>query len=196
MKKLLSTLLVLALALSLGGVALAEGTLIRYSKSQGPYTELFEDGIIPILEAQGYTFEVVEASYLLVADKMLEAGDVDEQFADSCFAARNIVPMVSRRGCGAACEILRQRRLAYGVYEKCSAVNADELSGDGFADEMVAAGAKLVWIFEDESVSSLAGAAGDEFYEKIKRQRNTKPVLIVDFIHEEQFLGGRISGRE
>ena len=76
MKKLFSVLLALALLAS--AAAMAEGqTLIRYSKSQGPYTELFEDGIIPILEKQGYTFEVVEASDLLVADKMLEAGDVD-----------------------------------------------------------------------------------------------------------------------
>ena len=78
MKKLFAIVLALALALSAVSMAAAEEkTLIRYSKSQGPYTELFEDGIIPILEAQGYTFEVVEASDLLVADKMLEAGDVD-----------------------------------------------------------------------------------------------------------------------
>ena len=78
MKKFLSVLLALALLLSAASAVLAEEkTLIRYSKSQGPYTELFEDGIIPILEKQGYTFEVVEASDLLVADKMLEAGDVD-----------------------------------------------------------------------------------------------------------------------
>ncbi len=78
MKKLFALLLVLALALSALTLASAEEkTVIRYSKSQGPYSELFEDGIIPILEAQGYTFEVVEASDLLVADKMLEDGDVD-----------------------------------------------------------------------------------------------------------------------
>ncbi len=78
MKKLTALILALALLLSLTSLAAAEEkTLIRYSKSQGPYTELFEDAIIPILEAKGYTFEVVEASDLLVADKMLEDGDVD-----------------------------------------------------------------------------------------------------------------------
>ncbi len=78
MKKLIASVLALTLILSAAGMALAEEkTLIRYSKSQGPYTELFEDGIIPILEKQGYTFEVVDASDLLMADKMLEAGDVD-----------------------------------------------------------------------------------------------------------------------
>ena len=78
MKKLLALILALSLVLGLASLAAAEEkTLIRYSKSQGPYTELFEDAIIPILEAKGYTFEVVEASDLLVADKMLEEGDVD-----------------------------------------------------------------------------------------------------------------------
>ena len=78
MKKMISVLLTLALLLTGTSAVLAEEkTVIRYSKSQGPYTELFEDGIIPILEKQGYTLEVVEASDLLVADKMLEAGDVD-----------------------------------------------------------------------------------------------------------------------
>ena len=77
MKKLFAVILTLALLLSLTAATAEEKTVIRYSKSQGPYTELFEDGIIPILEKQGYTLEVVEASDLLVADKMLEAGDVD-----------------------------------------------------------------------------------------------------------------------
>ncbi len=78
MKKLFA--LLLAVTLVIGAAALSsaeEKTLIRYSKSQGPYTELFEAGIIPILEKQGYTFEVVDASDLLMADKMLEDGDVD-----------------------------------------------------------------------------------------------------------------------
>ena len=77
MKKLFAVTLTLALMLSLTAAMGEEKTVIRYSKSQGPYTELFEDGIVPILEKQGYTLEVVEASDLLVADKMLEAGDVD-----------------------------------------------------------------------------------------------------------------------
>lgn len=52
-------------------------TEITYSKSQGPYTELFEAAIVPILEAQGYTLTCVEASELLVADQFLNDGEVD-----------------------------------------------------------------------------------------------------------------------
>jgi len=82
MKKIFAILL--ALSLLLAAAAFAENevvktdkTLIKYSKSQGPYTELFELAIIPILEAQGYTFEVVESSELLVADQFLQNGEVD-----------------------------------------------------------------------------------------------------------------------
>ena len=83
MKKLITILLTLSLLLAAASV-LAENTVVEtgktkilYSKSQGPYTELFEAAIIPILEAQGYSFEVVESSELLVADQLLQAGEVD-----------------------------------------------------------------------------------------------------------------------
>ena len=80
MKKLFA--LLLAAAMLLTSAALAETaatgkTTILYSKSQGPYTELFEDAIIPILEKQGYTVEAVETPELLVADQLLQAGEVD-----------------------------------------------------------------------------------------------------------------------
>ena len=83
MKKIVAILLTLSLLLA--AAAFAEETeiiktdkkLIKYSKSQGPYTELFEAAIIPILEAKGYQAEVVETSELLVADQILQAGEVD-----------------------------------------------------------------------------------------------------------------------
>lgn len=78
MKKFFAVILSLALLLtSVAALADAEKTHILYSKSQGPYSELFELAIIPILEAQGYTVEEVETSELLVADQILQAGEVD-----------------------------------------------------------------------------------------------------------------------
>ena len=78
MKKAIAIILTLALLLT-AALSLAEGEkkLIKYSKSQGPYTELFEAAIIPILESKGYTLEVVETSELLVADQILQSGEVD-----------------------------------------------------------------------------------------------------------------------
>lgn len=98
MKKALLTVLSLALALSLaacGGASSAASsaagpaseaaseaasagkTEIKYSKSQGPYTELFEAAVVPILESEGYTLTCVETSELLVADQALNDGEVD-----------------------------------------------------------------------------------------------------------------------
>lgn len=55
----------------------AAKTVIAYSKSQGPYTELFEAAIVPILEKQGYTLKGVDFSELLTADIALNDGEVD-----------------------------------------------------------------------------------------------------------------------
>lgn len=53
-----------------------EKTNISYAKGSGPYTELFEEAIIPILEEKGYTFECVELN-LSEADVVINDGDVD-----------------------------------------------------------------------------------------------------------------------
>ena len=86
MKKLFALTLTLILALSLiacgsgsqgDASGTAEKTEIVYGKSQGPYTELFEAAIVPILEKQGYTLTGVDFSDLLTADIALNDGDVD-----------------------------------------------------------------------------------------------------------------------
>ncbi|TCS81835.1 MetQ/NlpA family ABC transporter substrate-binding protein [Pectinatus cerevisiiphilus] len=48
-----------------------------YSKSQGPYSELFEQGIKPILEKKGYKVTGKDMSDLLQADVALNEGEVD-----------------------------------------------------------------------------------------------------------------------
>lgn len=51
-------------------------TEIRYAKGNGPYTVLFEDAILPLLEEKGYTFTCVEMT-LSEADAAIQAKDVD-----------------------------------------------------------------------------------------------------------------------
>ena len=50
---------------------------LTFSKSQGPYTELFIAGVQPILEKEGYTVKGVDVSDLLQADIALNEGEVD-----------------------------------------------------------------------------------------------------------------------
>ena len=64
-------------AASGSAAASGEAGTIRYGKSQGPYTELFEAAIVPILEKEGYTVEGTDFSELLTADIALNDGDVD-----------------------------------------------------------------------------------------------------------------------
>jgi D-methionine transport system substrate-binding protein len=87
MKKLVLTMVLAALTGAVvfaGGGAensISSGTAdkktLKYSKSQGPYTELFEAAVKPILEKEGYTVEGIDFSELLTADVALNDGDVD-----------------------------------------------------------------------------------------------------------------------
>lgn len=80
-KKLAALAATITLALTAcGGDAGADSgdkTEIRYGKAQGPYTVLFEDAIIPILEEQGYTFEVTDFSDLIQNDIALNEKEID-----------------------------------------------------------------------------------------------------------------------
>lgn len=54
----------------------AEDT-IRVGTSPGPYSELFEEGIGPILEDEGYTLEYTSFSELQQADVAMDEGSID-----------------------------------------------------------------------------------------------------------------------
>jgi len=89
MKKIISIITALTLIFTLAGCSpnaaeenktvenTAEDKVLKYGKAQGPYTILFEDAIKPILEKEGYTFEVVEFSDLLQNDTALNLGEID-----------------------------------------------------------------------------------------------------------------------
>jgi D-methionine transport system substrate-binding protein len=62
---------------SADGEAEGNKTTIRYGKAQGPYTVLFEDAIIPILEDEGYEFEVTDFSDLIQNNHGLNDKEID-----------------------------------------------------------------------------------------------------------------------
>ncbi|MBO5565918.1 MAG: hypothetical protein J5934_01695 [Succinivibrio sp.] len=67
-----------AVLLSTSAQALDEShPKLTFSKSQGPYSELFITGVQPLLEAQGYTVNAVDMSDLLQADLALNEEEVD-----------------------------------------------------------------------------------------------------------------------
>ncbi|WP_301860613.1 MetQ/NlpA family ABC transporter substrate-binding protein [uncultured Megasphaera sp.] len=78
---------VLAMVLALGASVLAgcggdnasssAKKELTYGRSQGPYSELFEQGVKPILEKKGYKITGKDMSDLLQADVALNEGEVD-----------------------------------------------------------------------------------------------------------------------
>ena len=165
---------------------------IRRRKREGTFAFIFTGGAQSITAGDLRKLARIHSNCIFVI--MCSGEDVDGAFADMCFVVKNVVPVVAAEGCEEACDILRKRRLAYGVYTKCGKNNLEELKSEEFADRMAGCGAKIVWIFKDEA-DSLEPEEEDGLYEKVMKYRNEKPVLIVDFISEEQFLGGRIEGR-
>ncbi|MBQ0052462.1 MAG: hypothetical protein KBT11_10445 [Treponema sp.] len=87
MKKLTKKIALVALAMTASLVAFTgcnkkaeqggEKTTLTYSRSQGPYTVLFESGILPILKAKGYKLKGFDYSELALADDAVNGGDVD-----------------------------------------------------------------------------------------------------------------------
>lgn len=54
-----------------------EKTTIKIGTSPGPYSELFLEGVAPVLEEQGFTIEVTDFTDLRAADVALQEGAVD-----------------------------------------------------------------------------------------------------------------------
>src|SRR5690625_4713951 len=52
-------------------------TTIKVGTSPGPYSELFMDAIVPILEDEGYEIEITDFTELLQADIALDEGSID-----------------------------------------------------------------------------------------------------------------------
>lgn len=64
-------------AVSNQSAASSSKKVLKYGKSQGPYTILFEDAVKPILEKEGYQLQAVEFSDLLQNDTALNNGEID-----------------------------------------------------------------------------------------------------------------------
>ena len=196
MKKIVA--IILTLSLLLAAAAFAEDTevietgktLIKYSKSQGPYTELFEAAIVPILEAQGYTLEVVETSELLVADQILQAGEVDVNVEQHTAYAENfnannggdlvpisVIPTVAAAIYSANHETLDEVREGFTVAIPNDAANTARC---------LAILQKIGWIKLDESVEISKVSVDDVIenpfnLELIEQKSLTIPAAITDY---------------
>ena len=142
---------------------------------------------------------------------------IDEEFADQMLRVKNFVPAISvegfeeatdsRRGSGVfqkvrrAMEILKARKLPFGTSCCYTSANLDSISSEAFVDELVEWGAKFAWYFHYMPVGNDAAPQlmptpeqREAMYARIRAYRKTKPLFVIDFQNDGEYVGGCIAG--
>lgn len=142
---------------------------------------------------------------------------IDEAFADEMLRVKNFVPAISvegdeaatdgRRGAGTyqkvvkAMEILKRKKLPFGVSCCYTSRNVDSISSEEFIDQLVNWGAKFAWFFHYMPVGNDAVAdllpnpqQREQMYRAIRSYRSSKPIFTIDFQNDGEYVGGCIAG--
>ena len=131
---------------------------------------------------------------------------IDEEFADEMLRVGNFVPAISlegfeeatdgRRGAGVyqkvrkAMELLRRKKLIYGISCCYTSANYDSITSEEFYDTLIEMGAYFVWYFHympvgNDAVPELMPTPQQRtgVYEKIRRYRAKKPLFEIGRAH-------------
>ena len=142
---------------------------------------------------------------------------IDEAFADDMLRVQNFVPAISiegdeqatdrRRGQGTyrqvirAMELLKSKRLPFGISLCYTSQNTENIGSDAFIDDMINRGAKFAWFFTYMPVGAAAqtdllATPGQRklMYSKIRAWRETKPLFTLDFWNDGEYAQGCIAG--
>ena len=142
---------------------------------------------------------------------------IDEAFANAMLRVGNFIPAISvegfeeatdgRRGAGTfekatgAMEILRSKRLPFGISACYTSQNLESITSEAFYDQTVAWGAYFIWYFHYMPVGKdavpelmLTPEQREYIYHKIREYRQTKPIFGMDFQNDGEFTKGCIAG--
>ena len=142
---------------------------------------------------------------------------IDEQFADDMLRVKNFVPAISlegfeeatdgRRGSGVyqkavkAMELLRRKKLLYGISACYTSANYDSITSEAFYDSLIEMGAYFIWYFHYMPVGNDASSQllptseqRETVYRRINDYRTRKPLFAMDFQNDAQYVGGCIAG--
>ncbi len=142
---------------------------------------------------------------------------IDEKFADEMLRVKNFVPAISlegneeatdsRRGKGIyqkvihAMELLRGRKLLYGISSCYTSVNYDSITSDEYYQSLIDLGAYFIWYFHympvgNDAVPELLPnpEQREAVYRRVRQLRGTKPLFAMDFQNDAEFVGGCIAG--
>lgn len=142
---------------------------------------------------------------------------IDEAFCDEMIRVANFVPAISaegneattdaRRGEGTyakiehAMDLLRERRLPFGISCCWTRANADAVATEENIDWMIDKGALFCWYFHYMPVGSAAGSEliptpeqREKMYRFVRTMRERKPLFTLDFQNDGEYVGGCIAG--
>lgn len=142
---------------------------------------------------------------------------IDETFADDLLRVGNFVPAISlegfeeatdfRRGEGvfkkatAAMELLRKKKLLYGISACYTSANFASITSEEFFDSLIEMGAYFIWYFHympvgNDALPELMPTSEQrvETYHRIRHYRAAKPLFAMDFQNDAEYVGGCIAG--
>ena len=142
---------------------------------------------------------------------------IDEQFCQDMLRVKNFVPVISvegfeeatdsRRGNGTyqkvvhSMNLLKSHRLPFGISTCYTSANIKDVSTEAYLDQLVEWGAYFVWYFhympvgKDAVPELLPSPEQREYmYHQIRELRGKKPIFMLDFQNDGEYVGGCIAG--
>ena len=189
--------------------------IIRQGKELGVYMYIYTGGE-PLVRKKDL-IRLCEKHDDCVFLSFTNATLIDEAFADEMLRVKNFVPAISlegfeaatdgRRGDGVynkvihAIELLKERKLLYGISACYTSQNLDSIMSEEFYDKLIEMGVYFIWYFHYMPVGNDASPEllptpeqRVEAYQRIRRFRKEKPLFAMDFQNDGEFVGGCIAG--
>jgi MoaA/NifB/PqqE/SkfB family radical SAM enzyme len=190
-------------------------SIITQGKDMGCYVYLFTGGE-PLVRKDDI-IRLCEKHNDCVFSTFTNGTLIDEKFADEMLRVKNFMPAISlegmeeatdsRRGKGTfakvirAMDLLRERKLLYGVSSCYTSVNYDSITSEEYYDMLIDKGAYFIWYFHYLPVGNDAAPEllptpeqRELVYRRIREYRRKKPLFAIDFQNDGEFVGGCIAG--
>jgi len=190
-------------------------SIITQGKEMGVYVFLFTGGE-PLVRKDDI-IRLCEKHNDCVFSSFTNGTLIDEKFADEMLRVKNFMPAISlegmeeatdsRRGKGTfakvirAMDLLRERKLLYGVSSCYTSTNYDSITSEEYYDMLIDKGAYFIWYFHYLPVGNDAAPEllptpeqRELVYRRIREYRRTKPLFAIDFQNDGEFVGGCIAG--
>jgi MoaA/NifB/PqqE/SkfB family radical SAM enzyme len=190
-------------------------SICRQGKELGIYFYIFSGGeplvrkndIIKLCEAHNDCYFFAFTNGTLVDDKLCEDMQRVGNFALAFSIEGDEAATDMRRGQGTyrkvieAMERMKAHKLIFGYSTCYHRYNTESVGSDEFVDDMIARGCRFSWNFtympvgKDAHPELIATPEQRAYmYKRVREIRNTKPIFIMDFWNDGEYVNGCIAG--